>query len=110
MFTFTVNVHHTGPAADAVSSALRDLAARVDVLSRIIRAEGKIMSKQIDDLTAAVKKDTEVESSAVTAIQGLAQQIKDAGGDPAKIAALADQINANADALAAAIVANTPAA
>lgn len=64
----------------------------------------------LDDLKAQVQKNTDVEASAVTLIQGIAQQLKDAGNDPAKIQALSDQLKSSADALAAAVTANTPAA
>lgn len=71
----------------------------------------KRMSQSLDNLTAAVAQNTSVEGSAVTAIQGLAAQIKAAAGDdPAKVQALADQISASSQALADAITANTPAA
>lgn len=42
--------------------------------------------------------------------RGLSQQIKDAGTDPVALANITAQIDANSTALAAAIVANTPAA
>lgn len=65
------------------------------------------MSKEVDDLKAAVARNGDVEDSAIALIQGLAQQIKDAAGDPAAIAALSAELTAKADALAAAITANT---
>lgn len=68
------------------------------------------MSKEMDDLTAAVARDTDVENSAITLLQGLKTQLDAAGTDPAKLAALSTQLSSNADALAAAVAANTPAA
>lgn len=67
------------------------------------------MSK-LDDLQAAVAASDKVIQSAVTLINGLAQQIKDAGTDPAALAAVIADIEANKDALAAAVAANTPSA
>lgn len=67
------------------------------------------MSKELDDLTTAVTKQTSVVGSAVTLIQSLAQQIIEAKNDPVAIEALAEQFNSSADALAAAVAANTPA-
>ena len=64
------------------------------------------MSK-LDDLQAAVAASDKVIQSAVTLINGLAQQIKDAGTDPAALAAVVADIEANKDALAAAVAANT---
>lgn len=64
----------------------------------------------IDDLTAAVARQTTVTKSALTLIQNLAAAITAAGTDPAKLAALTAALNANDDELAAAVLANTPAA
>jgi hypothetical protein len=66
----------------------------------------------LDDLTAQVTKNEDVEASAVTLINGIAQRLKDAiaSNDPAKLTALQTSLSASADALAAAVVANTPAA
>lgn len=81
-----------------------------------------IMAKvDLTKLTAAVERDTNVTSSAVTAIGGLntsvqelKQEVADliaAGGTVAEIQAAvdakADEINANSDALAAAVPANS---
>lgn len=68
------------------------------------------MSKELDDLTVEVAADTAVESSAVTLIQGLAQQIKDAGTDPVALKALTDSLTTSSTALAAAVSQNTPVA
>jgi hypothetical protein len=75
---------------------------------QIILIHGELaMSKELDDLTAQVQANADLEASAVTLINGLADQIKAAAEDPAKIAALADQIKASAAPLAAAVAANT---
>ena len=68
------------------------------------------MSKEMDDLTAQVAAQTTVEQSAITLIEGLAAQLAAAGTDPAKLAALTTQLKTSADALSAAITANTPVA
>lgn len=62
----------------------------------------------IDTLTQQVQANTDVEASAVTLIQGIAAQLAAAGTDPVKLQALQDQLKNSADALAAAVVANTP--
>lgn len=69
-----------------------------------------IMSKQLDDLTAQVAATTAVEASALTLIKGLSEQLGSAGTDPAKLDELRTQLDASAQALAAAVAANTPAA
>ena len=61
-------------------------------------------------LQAQVAQNTTIEASAVTLIQGLAAQIAAAAGNPAALTQLTTNLNASAQALAAAITANTPAA
>lgn len=48
-------------------------------------------------------------SSAVTLIQGMADQIVALKNDPVKLQAFADELKQDADDLAAAVAANTPA-
>lgn len=69
------------------------------------------MGQELDDLKAAVAKDTEVDQSAITLLNGLKQKLDDAiaSGDPAALQALSDQLGSNAQALADAVTANTPA-
>ncbi len=68
------------------------------------------MAQNIDALEAAVTRETTVDQSAIVLLNGLAQQIKDAGVDPVKLQAVVDGITKNSDDLAAAVSANTPAA
>lgn len=97
------------------------------LLKRLVRYERKEDQEMADiqaalaKLTATVQKDTDVTTSAVTAIQGMNQVIQDLrqqvadlianGGDVAAIEAAinaaADASDANTTALAAAIPANT---
>ena len=79
------------------------------ILLWILRKEYQ-MDGELDALTAQVAANTTVETSAVTLIQGLAAQIAAAANDPAKLTALTATLKTSADALAAAITANTPAA
>lgn len=81
----------------------------ITLLERLLNQE-MTMSKELDDLTAQVAANTQVEQSAVTLIQGIAAQLAAAGTDPVKLQALHDQLKSSADALAAAVAANTPAA
>jgi hypothetical protein len=67
------------------------------------------MSQSLDDLTAQVQANTEAEASAVALIKGLADKLGAAGTDPAALQALQQELHDSADALGAAIVANTPA-
>lgn len=85
-----------------------------EVLKQILDKLELISEKEIeeqmtlDDLKAQVEKNTNLEGSATTLIQGIAQQLRDAVGNPAKIAELSTQLSVSADALAAAITASTP--
>jgi methyl-accepting chemotaxis protein len=79
--------------------------------TQLTRVEGKLsnMSAELDKLTTDVQHTTDVEESAVTLLQGLSAQIAELKNDPAKLQALSDSLNSEADKLAAAVVANTPA-
>ena len=68
-----------------------------------------IMSSEFDALTAQVAANTTVEGSAATLIAAIAAQLA-AEPTPAQVSALAAQLKTSADALSAAVVANTPAA
>lgn len=67
---------------------------------------------ELDLLVAKVAANTEVTGSAVTLLQELKAKLDAAiaAGDMTAVAALAEQLGANTDALAAAVSANTPAA
>ena len=86
--------------ADSVSGVLREL------LRKVIN-----MSAVLDDLTAKVTALQSVDASAVALLQGLKTKLDEAiaGGDLAAIQALSDQIGVSTQALADAVVANTPA-
>ena len=68
----------------------------------------KIMSEQLDRLTTEVAENSDVIGSAVTLLGNLSQQIRDLKDDPAALDALADDLDAQSNALAAAVAANTP--
>lgn len=80
-------------------------------LNRLLKLE-EVQMSTLDDLTAQVQKNSDVEESAVLLIQGIAKQLADAiaAGNPAALTALQAQLSKSADDLAAAITANTPAA
>ena len=68
------------------------------------------MSTKTDELAAAVAAERDVVNSAVTLIQGLADQIAAANGDAAAIDAVIADVRAQAQSLGSAVAANTPAA
>jgi alpha-beta hydrolase superfamily lysophospholipase len=78
-------------------------------LDRILRRI-KRMSQELDNLTAQVKANSDAVDAAVLLINGIADRITAAGVDPAKLTALTDELKSKDDTLAAAVVANTPAA
>jgi hypothetical protein len=91
-----------------------DLRTRIDWMdARItyltIREEQHFMAF-IDDLEAAVARETTVDDSIVTLLNQIAQALKDAGVDPARQAAVLASLQSNADKISEAVTANTPAA
>lgn len=88
---------------------IRDLLHRID--TRITQMEKRLMSA-LDNLRAQVERNTNVTDSAITLLQGLKAQLDAAiaSGDPAAVQAVADNLGAETDKLAAAVAANTPSA
>lgn len=85
---------------------------KLDALRALTRAQGMETDMNLDDLKAQVEAQTTVVDSAVTLLQQLKTMLDQAiaSGDPAKIQAVADLLHHNTQALADAVVANTPAA
>jgi hypothetical protein len=76
----------------------------------VIISQGAFEMATLVELEAQVDANTTVEGSALLLIQGIAKQLADliaAGADPVKLQALADKLKTSADALAAAVAANT---
>jgi hypothetical protein len=68
------------------------------------------MSQEYDDLVAQITANDNAEDSALLLINGFAARLAAAGTDPVKLTALKNDLKSHADALAQAVVANTPAA
>lgn len=66
-----------------------------------------IMASDLTQLTQEVNENTTVIGSAITLIEGLAAKIEELKNDPAALQALADQLDAQSNALAAAVQAHT---
>lgn len=114
MATGLFHVNVTGPVTDYLAAIDRRL-ARIEralaVLTTIdITATEAIMSA-LDTLEADVADLTDVTSSAVALLDGLHAELADAiaSGDPTRVQAVADHIEANKQALADAVARNTPA-
>lgn len=80
-----------------------------DAMLATLITQGEIMSQQMDSLAAQVEQTLTVEQSAIVLIQGIAEQLADAAGDKQRSLELAAKLKTSADALAAAVTANTPA-
>ena len=79
-------------------------------LEKQIAELGEKIMADLVSITAAVAAETSVVESAVTLLNSLNARLIAAGTDPVALQALSDQITANTNSLAAAVVANTPAA
>jgi hypothetical protein len=108
---------------DRTLEHLRRIEGKIDSISALLTKQNQkilgalnAMALDITALETAVANETTVEASAVTLIQGLAEQIQtlinNSGNtvDPVALQALVDKMTAAQTALAAAVSANTPAA
>jgi hypothetical protein len=104
----------------SVLDRLAHLEARVTALDRraeaadfhrVIQGLERIMA-ELDDLKAAVARETEVDESAIVLLNGLKAKLDAAiaAGDPAALKALSDSLGTESQKLADAVTANTPAA
>jgi peptidoglycan hydrolase CwlO-like protein len=98
---FRLDVFHHAPGDDE----LRRLSGLIESL----RGEIHHMAGELDALTREVAENKSVMESAATLLTNLSAQIRALATDPAKLQALADSLDANSAALAAAVAANTPA-
>lgn len=68
------------------------------------------MSESLDRLKQEVAENNTLTGSVITLLENLSQQIRDNAEDPAALNALANDLDAQNAALAAAVEANTPTA
>jgi hypothetical protein len=80
-------------------------------LTLFLNQKIKTVMAALDDLKAAVQKETEVDQSAIVLLNGLKAQLDAAiaSNDPAALQALSDQLGSSSQSLADAVAANTPA-
>jgi uncharacterized coiled-coil protein SlyX len=88
--------------SDRLERKLEEISGAVHKIERMERQ----MSAQLDKLQVTVRDTEAIEDSAVTLIVGLATAIAAVKDDPAKIQALADELRAKSDSLAASVAAN----
>jgi uncharacterized coiled-coil protein SlyX len=75
-----------------------------------LQLQGASMSAELDRLSAEVSENATVTGSAIALLNNLSAQIRALANDPVALAALADSLDANSNALAEAVTLNTPAA
>ena len=90
--------------------AILIMQARVESLIAVLTLKQEQTMADLTVLTAEVARNTTVDESAITLLNGLAAQIEANKTDPVALQALADTMKGSSDALAAAVVANTPSA
>lgn len=101
----TIDIFHHFPLSTA-ESKLDEILSR---LKSIQRQETQ-MAKTLDDVKTQVAANTDTEQSAIQLLTQLHDLLVAAQGDPAKIDEIIASLSSSKEALAAAIVANTPAA
>lgn len=67
------------------------------------------MSQLTDEIKAEVAKNRDVTRSAITLLRLLLQKVQDAVNDPAALQDILNEVKADSEELAAAVVENTPA-
>jgi len=96
-------------AYERITKRLERIEDKLDALTSLLnRAQEEVMA-DLTALKAEVERNTAVDQSAVTLLNGLAAQIESLKTDPVALQALADQLKGSSDDLAAAVAANTPA-
>lgn len=102
-----------GDFGHALDRRLKHIAFQNDIalyyLDRLT-SQGVTVMADLTAITNAVEAEGSVIDSAVTLLGQLSAQLSAVANDPVAVQALADQINTESQTLAAAVVANTPAA
>ena len=96
-------------AFERIMARFDRLERRLDALTTLTTQEKEAVMADLSALQAEVERNTEVDQSAITLLNGLAAKIEELKTDPAALQALADSMRSSSDNLAAAVTANTPA-
>jgi cell division septum initiation protein DivIVA len=89
-----------------VEQSLKRIEANLKTLTQGVTQ----MSAELDRVEAQVKNNTDAEQSAILLLGQLSDLIRQNATDPARLNKMADDLDASKQKLAAAVVANTPAA
>jgi hypothetical protein len=101
-----IDVYHHLDDLDGVTARLD----RIEAALLGLQSQGAQLMADLSVLTAEVERNTAVDESAIALLTGLAAQIEALKTDPVALQSLADTMRGSSDALAAAVVANTPVA
>ena len=104
-----VDVYHHFMEPDMTGIMARLDQMEIALLGQL-QTQGIKMTAEFDALQAEVAKNSEVDQSVIVLLQGLSAQIMALKDDPVALAAMAANLAASSQALADAVVANTPAA
>lgn len=106
----SLHIHFHGPVHfPAWEMMLPWLTQAEESVKTLIREGQTHMSAQMDALIVQVQHNNDVVQSALVFIKGLADQIKEAGNDTAKLQGVLTDLDTQDRQLADAIAANTPA-
>lgn len=104
--------HYYHHSPEARCEVMRRLEALQDLNGLILATLENAIMPTMEDLKAAVTRNTSVDDSVLALLQGLSQQLKDAlaANNPQAIADVIAQLDANTQKMTDAVTANTPAA
>lgn len=107
----TIDVHHHfhNEADQRIMSALGLLQVSIDALKTQGEANMAAVNADFSALMDQAKKNEDAEDAAITLLASLAAKIEAGATDPVAMRQLATDLKTHGDALAAAIVVNTPA-
>jgi antirestriction protein ArdC len=99
-----IHHHHYQNTAPELTRQL----GRIEQALNVIIEKGSKMALDFARLETEVSENSSVIQSAILLLQQVADAIRDAAADQAKVVALADSLDAQSNALAVAVAANTP--
>jgi prefoldin subunit 5 len=96
-------------AYERITKRLERIEDKLDQLRGLFTQAREAIMADLDSLAEEVERNTAVDQSAITLLNGLAAQIESLKSDPAALQALVDDLRASSTNLANAVAANTPA-
>ena len=93
----------------AIGESLCELHRKLDGFVKKQKHQLTKIMKELDELKAEVARNTTVDASAIALLKGIKAKLDAAGTDPVALKELRDSLARDTDALAAAVVENTPA-